>query len=42
MSKKIKSSKSEKIAHLERSIRKFGDAEGDRSAKLAELKGEKK
>jgi len=41
MSKKSKRSKSEKIAHLERSIRKFGDA-GDRSKKLDELKGEKK
>jgi len=42
MSKKIKRTKPEKIAHLERSIRKFGDTDGDRSAKLAELKGEKK
>lgn len=39
MSKKNKRSKSEKIAHLERSIRKFGDFGGDRSKKLDELKG---
>jgi hypothetical protein len=42
MSKKIKRTKSEKIARLERAIRKFGDADGDRSVKLAELKGDKK
>ena len=41
MSKKSKRTKPEKIAHLERSIRKFGDSEGDRKAKLDELKGEK-
>lgn len=33
--------KAEKIAHLERSIAKFGDADGTRAAKLKALKGEK-
>ena len=33
--------KAEKIAHLERSIAKFGDADGSRKAKLAALTGEK-
>ena len=42
MSKKSKRTKPEKIAHLERSIRKFGDFGGDRSKKIDELKGEKK
>jgi hypothetical protein len=41
MSKKSKRTKAEKIAHLERSIKKFGDSQGDRTAKLKELKGEK-
>jgi hypothetical protein len=39
MSKKSKRTKSEKIAHLERSIKKFGDIQGDRTAKLEELRG---
>ena len=39
MSKKSKRTTSEKIAHLERSIRKFGDSQGDRTAKVKELKG---
>lgn len=41
MSKKSKRTKAEKIAHLERAIKKFGDHQGDREAKVEELKGEK-
>jgi len=42
MSKKSKRTRPEKITHLERSIRRFGDPDGDRSKKIDELKGEKK
>jgi hypothetical protein len=41
MSKAQKRTKAEKIAHLERSIRKFGDSDGKRSDALARLTGKK-
>lgn len=37
MSKKDKRTKAEKIAHIKRSIQKFGDFDGSRKAILKEL-----
>jgi hypothetical protein len=42
MAKKDKRSKADRIKHLERSIAKFGDSDGSRTAALAKLRGEKK
>lgn len=38
MSKRIKRTREEKIAHLERSIKKFGDPDGSRGEALAILR----
>ncbi len=42
MVKKDKRTKAEKIAHIERSIRRFGDSDGKRTEALAVLRGEAK
>jgi hypothetical protein len=39
MSKKTKRTKAEKIAHIKRSIKKFGDYDGKRKDLLKELRG---
>jgi hypothetical protein len=42
MAKKDKRSTAEQIKHLERSIAKFGDSDGTRTAALDKLRGDKK
>lgn len=42
MSKKKKRSRDEAIAHLERSIKRFGDPDGSRAAELKRLKAQRK
>jgi hypothetical protein len=40
MVKKEQRSKAEKIAHLERAIRRFGDSDGKRAEAIAILRGQ--